>query len=101
MIEYEDMEQPEEIETNQNESKIESGYVETNEHGNMNTRTIRANAGKGVEHPNMKFGGKTYDTKFANSTGKKKKYFMHDMHKLSVDVTFIHMTFKKGTKNHG
>ena len=68
------MEQPEEIETNQNESKIESGYVETNEHENMNTRTIRANARKGVEHPNMKFGGKTYDTQFTTSTVKKKTF---------------------------
>ena len=47
--------------------------METNEHENMNTRTIRANARKGVEYPNMKFGGKTYDTQFAISTGEKKK----------------------------
>ena len=26
---------------------------------------------------------------------------MHDMHKLYVDVTFMRMTFKEGTKNHG
>ena len=26
---------------------------------------------------------------------------MHDMHKLSVDVTFTHMAAKKGINNHG
>ena len=41
------------------------------------------------------------DTQFTTSTVKKKTYCMHDMHKLSVDMTFIYMMFKKGTKNHG
>ena len=49
----------------------------------------------------MKFGGKTYNTLFSTSTGEKKKYFMHDMHKLAVDVTFTQMTAKKGIKKHG
>ena len=49
----------------------------------------------------MKFGGKTYYTQFATRNGEKKKDFMHDMHKLSVDVTFTHMTAKKGIKKHG
>ena len=48
----------------------------------------------------MNYGGKKYDTQFT-STGKKKKYFMHDMHKLSVGVTFTHITSKKGFKKHG
>ena len=48
----------------------------------------------------MKFGGKKYDTQFTR-TGNKRKYFMHGIHKLSVDVAFTHMTAKKGTKKHG
>ena len=47
----------------------------------------------------MKFGGERYDTQFANSTGEKKKYFMHDMHKLAMDVIFAKMTANKGIKN--
>ena len=66
------MDQPEEIETNQYEREIEAGYLETKEQENTNTRPRRANSGKGVERPEMKFGGKTYDTQFTNSTGEKK-----------------------------
>ena len=47
----------------------------------------RITQGKGVENLNMKYGVNKYDTQFT-STGKKKKYFMHDMQKLAVDVTF-------------
>ena len=47
----------------------------------------------------MKFGGNKYDTQLT-STGKRNKYFMHDMHKLAVDVTFIQMISKKVTKKH-
>ena len=39
---------------------------------NMNTIPRRSNAGKGVDHLKMKFGGKKYDTQFT-STGKKRK----------------------------
>ena len=49
----------------------------------------------------MKFGRGKYDTQFTTSTREKKKYFMHDMHKLAMDVTFIQMTAKKGIKKHG
>ena len=35
----------------------------------MNTRPIGANAGKGVEHLETKFGGEIYDTKFATIIG--------------------------------
>ena len=49
----------------------------------------------------MKFGGKTYDTQFATSTGERKKCFMYNIHKLAVDVTFTQMTAKKGIKTHG
>ena len=56
---------------------------------------------KCVERLEMKFGGKTYDTKFTTRTGEKKKYFMHDMHKLAVDVTFTQMTTKKGIQKYG
>ena len=45
------------------------------------------NPGKGVERINMEFRGNKYDTKFTR-TGKKRKYFMHYMHKLALDVTF-------------
>ena len=48
----------------------------------------------------MKFGGKKYDTQFTR-TGKKKNYFIHDMHKLAVNVIFTQITDKKGGKNHG
>ena len=44
---------------------------------------------------------KPYDTQFTPSTGEKKKYFMHDMHKLAVDATFTQMTAKKGIQKHG
>ena len=33
--------------------------------------------------------------------GRRKKYFMHDMHKLAVDVTFTQMTAKKVINKHG
>ena len=49
----------------------------------------------------MKFGGGKYDTQFATSTREKKKYFIHDMHKLAVDVTLTEMTAKKDIKKHG
>ena len=100
MIEDEDMEQPEEIETNQVDREIESGDLETKEPENTNTRPRRANAVKGVEHLKMKYREKTYDTQFTNSTGKSKNCIMHDMHKLAVDVTFTQMTVKKGIKKH-
>ena len=48
----------------------------------------------------MKFGGNKYDTQLT-STRKRNKYFMHDMHKLAVDVKFTHMKAKNGIKNHG
>ena len=48
----------------------------------------------------MKFRGKKYDTQFA-STGKKKIYFLRDMHKLAVNVISTQMTGNKGIKNHG
>ena len=44
----------------------------------------------------MNFGGKTYDNQLTTRTGEKKKYFMNDMHKLAMDVTFTQMTAKKG-----
>ena len=69
--------------------------METKEHEDTKTRPRRPNTGKGVERLEMKFGGKKYDTQFT-STGNMRKYFMHDMHKLYVDVTFKHMTSKKG-----
>ena len=56
---------------------------------------------KGLSALNQKFGGKTYDNQFTTITGEKKKYFMHDMHKLAVDVTSTQMTAKKGIKKHG
>ena len=48
----------------------------------------------------MDFGGNKYDTQFTRN-GKKRKYFMHYMHKLAVGVTFTHMIAKKGIKNNG
>ena len=75
--------------------------METKERENTNTSPRRANAGKGVERLEMKFGGKTYDTQFATSTGERKKCFMYNIHKLAVDVTFTQMTAKKGIKKHG
>ena len=92
------MEQPEEIETNQDDREIEARYLETEERENTNTRKRRANAGKGVERLEMKFGWETYDTQFTTITGEKKTHFMHDMHKLAVDVTFTQMSVKKGIK---
>ena len=47
----------------------------------------------------MNFGGKTYDTQFTTRTGEKRKYFIHDMHKLALGVTFTQMTAKNGIKN--
>ena len=43
----------------------------------------------------------TYDTQFTTITGERKKDFMHDMHKLAVDVTFTQLVTKKGIKKHG
>ena len=55
MIEDEDMDQPEEIETNQDERKIEAGYGKTEERKNTNTRPRKSNIGKEVEQLDMKF----------------------------------------------
>ena len=49
----------------------------------------------------MKLGGKTYETQFTTSTRDKKKYFVHEMHKPAVNVTFKHMAVKKEIKKHG
>ena len=65
----------------------------------MNTRTRRENAGKGAERLAIEFGGKTYDTQFTTSTGEK-NFFIHDMHKLAMDVTLTQMTSKKGIIKH-
>ena len=62
MTKDEYMEQPEEIKTNQDESKIEAGDIETKERENTNTRPRRDNTGKGVERLNMNFRGEVYDT---------------------------------------
>ena len=48
----------------------------------------------------MKFGGNKYYTQ-CTITGKKRKEFMHNMHKLATNMTFTHMTPKKGIKKHG
>ena len=50
MIEYEYMEEPEEIDTKKYEREIISGYRE-----NTNTRPRRSNAGKGIERLKMNF----------------------------------------------
>ena len=55
--------------------------------------------GKGVERLEMNFGEKKYYIQFS-STGKKRKSFMRDIHKLSVDVMFAQTTSKKVIKNH-
>ena len=47
-IEGEDIDQLEEREKNQDESKIEARYMETKEHENTNTIPRRANAEKGL-----------------------------------------------------
>ena len=72
-IEDEDMEQPEEIEKNQDDREMEAGYLETKERENKNTSPRRSNTGKWVERLKMKFGGKTYGTQLKTSTGEKKK----------------------------
>ena len=100
MIEDEDMDQPEEIETNQDEREIEAVNLETKERENTNTGPIKANAGKLVERLKMNFGGETYDTQSTTSTREKQKNVMYDMYKLAVDVTFTQMTAKKGIKKH-
>ena len=46
--------------------------METKERENTNTRPRMVNAGKGVDCLEMKFGGKTYYTKFTTSTGENK-----------------------------
>ena len=74
--------------------------METKERKNTNTRQRRTNPGKGVDSLKMKFWGKKYDTQFT-STGKKTKYFMHDMQKITVDVPFTDMTAKKDINKYG
>ena len=73
--------------------------METKEPKKTITRKICSNTGKCVESLKMKFRGNNYDTQFT-STGNKRKYFMHDMHKLAVDVTFTQTTANKDIKNH-
>ena len=95
------MEKSEDIETNQDDREIEAGYLETKDRENKNTSPRRVNSGKGVERLEMNSGGKTYDTQFTTIIGEKKRHFMHDMHKLVVDVTFTQMISKKGINKHG
>ena len=85
----------------QYESEIEAGDVETKEHENTNTTPRRDNAGKVVDPLEIIFGGKIYYTQYTTITGEKKTYFMHDMHKLAVDVTFTKMVAKKDIKKNG
>ena len=73
--------------------------METKERKNMITRPRKANVGKCVEHLEMKFVGNKYDTEFT-STEIKKRYFMHYMHTLTMDVTFTQMTYKKVIDKH-
>ena len=47
----------------------------------------------------MNFRGNKYDTQFT-ITGNKRKYYMHDMHKIAVGVRFTQMTSKNGIKKH-
>ena len=81
-------------------SKTEAIDMETKERENTKKMTLRENSGKYVERLDMKFLGKKYETQLT-STGKKRKYFMHSMQKLAVDVTFAQMTANKGIKSHG
>ena len=74
--------------------------METEEHDNKNTSPIRANTGNVFDNLDMKFGGNKYDTQFI-ITGKNKKYFMHGMHKLAVDVTFTQIKYNKGINKYG
>ena len=93
MIEDEEMDQPEEIKTNQDEREIEAGDLETKELENKNTRPRRANVGNRVERL-------LWHSIYHQHWVKEKK-IMHDMHKLTVDVTFTQMTTKKGIEKHG
>ena len=61
--------------------------MKTRERENTNKSPRRDNARKFVERLETNFGGKKYDTQFT-STGNRKTYFMHDMHKIAMDVTF-------------
>ena len=74
--------------------------METNERENTSKSPRISNAGKSVECIKMKFGGKKYDIQFS-STGKKKRYFIHDMHKLAMDVIFTKVIDKKGINKNG
>ena len=59
--------------------------MENKEREKMNTMSRRENSEKGVERLAMNFWGNKYNTQFTR-TGKKKKQFMHDMHRLSLDL---------------
>ena len=48
----------------QDEIQSESIYLETKARENINKKPRREDSGKGVEHLDMKFGGKKYDTQF-------------------------------------
>ena len=76
MIEDQYMDQTEKIETNQEKSKIQAGYVETKDHEKPNKSPRRVNEGRGVDCLKMKFGGKTYDTQITTSTGEKKNIYV-------------------------
>ena len=60
------------VPVDQYEIQTEAVYMETNARENTNKKPRREDSGKGVEHLDMKFGGKKYDTQFT-STGNKKK----------------------------
>ena len=77
----------------------EARNTENKERQNTNTIPRWENAGKVVDRPGMKIGGKKYYTQLTN-TGRKSKQFMHDMKKIAVDVTFTIIIAKKRIKRH-
>ena len=48
----------------------------------------------------MKFVGNKYGTQYI-STEKEKKQFVHDIHKIAVDVPYTQVKAKKEIKRHG
>ena len=55
----------------------------------------------GLSASKLSLEGKHMKLNSPPALGKGKKYFMRDMQKLAVDVTFTQMTAKKGIKKHG
>ena len=75
----------------------ESRYIQTKEYYYTSTRPIRANAGKFVQHLEIKFGGNKYGTQFTNTEGGKviNSLYAQNIYGCGVHTNYIQERVKE------